>query len=102
MLFCYFDDFICKVEKNGDRKSLAKIYTVMNIASEGHRHKNIKPLQGFGEIEDFEIKVDHYRVYFFINNSRQLVVLGGDKKKQKRDIAKFREIKEDYLREIGE
>lgn len=48
--------------------------------------------------KEYEIKTENLRVYFFILPGRgDIVVLGGKKTKQKKDIKIFRKIKNEYL-----
>ena len=72
-------------------KAQTKIFDFIKRAADGGSKKNIKAL-GNGI---FELKIDYqagYRVYFGeLNNVIILILLGGDKSTQKRDIKKAKE-----------
>ena len=49
-------------------------------------------------IVDYEIKTKDFRIYLFRDdNSSKVIVLGGFKKNQKKDIEKLRRIKKQYF-----
>ncbi|MCB9027137.1 MAG: type II toxin-antitoxin system RelE/ParE family toxin [Bdellovibrionaceae bacterium] len=77
-------------------KDRIKILVYVDRAAYGGSKKNIKAL---GD-KLFEIKIDYgpgYRVYFGeTDNSIILVLLGGDKSTQKRDILKARKYWSEY------
>lgn len=77
-----FNDWI----KELDTKSRVKIRTYIDRLALGGAKRNIKPV-GDGV---FELKIDHgpgFRVYFGrVGNVIILLLLGGDKGSQKRDI----------------
>ena len=49
-------------------------------------------------IKDYEIKSGSYRVYLFKDSNAAIVVFGGFKKNQKKDIRRFRYIKQEYIK----
>ena len=78
-------------------KTQTKIFDFIKRVAEGGSKKNVKAI-GDGL---FELKIDYhsgYRVYFGeLNNVVILILLGGDKSSQKRDIKKAKE----YWRKIN-
>jgi putative addiction module killer protein len=79
-----------------DIQTQSKIYAYIDRVALGAAKKNLKPV-GEGV---FEIKIDYgpgYRVYFGeVNRTIILLLLGGDKKSQKRDIIKAITFWRDY------
>ncbi|MBI1748616.1 MAG: type II toxin-antitoxin system RelE/ParE family toxin [Acidobacteria bacterium] len=79
-----------------DKKARAKIRAYIDRLTLGAAQKNIKPVGG----GVYELKIDYgpgYRVYFGEHGKHVIVLLlGGDKSTQGRDIKKAIEYWEDY------
>lgn len=61
------------------------------------KYKDITPLKQSSK--EYEIKTRHLRVYLFHDKlSGKIIVTGGKKTTQVKDIKRFRKIKEEYLR----
>ena len=80
-----------------DRSTRAKIYTYIDRVAAGGAKKNIKAL---GD-RIFEVKIDYghgFRVYFGeLDSTIILLLIGGDKKSQNRDINTAKQYWRDYV-----
>jgi hypothetical protein len=98
---CAFDRFCENFTRKQDEKKLIRILARMESLS---NHGRLGPSQ-FSElarsandkIKDYEIKVKPYRVYFFKDDCGYIVVLGGTKNSQPRNINNLRNIKQEYF-----
>ena len=62
------------------------------------KFKDITPKKGL--IKEYEVKTKNLRVYMFHEvHTGRIVVLGGKKTSQKKDIRRFRSLKDEYLNE---
>ena len=107
---CEVDEFLDTFEKNGRKKDIAKLYASMEALA----NKMILPpkkhnyLQGRNDekdvFEEWEIKQDAIRLYYFNLNNEKIIVFGAiknKKKAQQKDEKKLRSIKLEYLKSIG-
>ena len=87
-----FEDWLQKLDKPS---RVTVLRTIQQVAAGGAK-KSIKSLKG----GIFEIKIFHgpgYRVYFAEDGNKLIILLvGGDKKTQSRDIKKAKEIWRSY------
>ncbi len=96
---CQFEEFSEEVEKNKqDKKSLNSIISLMVSFSRGimlprAKFNHIK-LPNINNV--FEFKKDKLRVYVLKETDDMLIILGGYKAEQKKDIAKLQTIVKDY------
>lgn len=100
---CEFDDF-CQllIEKHHD-DVIGSIHSTL----EGYANLLMLPKTRFRElkrpksdkIKDYEVKSGRYRAYLFKDYNGGIVVFGGTKGTQDRDIKRFRSIKQDYIKE---
>lgn len=81
------------------------IYHRMVLVARGEQMPKTQYRQlkdGLKNVTEFEIKTKHLRVYCIIDvNSGNLVITGGHKTDQKRDIRHFRNIAAEYLESKG-
>jgi len=99
---CEFDQFEKEIQKDGNlKRELLKIQTRLQEVAEGktlppNKFKDITPK---GElVKEYEIKSDHLRVYFFFESDEgRIIICGGKKTTQSKDIAHFQKIKKTYL-----
>lgn len=88
------------LENLKDIKGKAKLYTRIRRAEGGNfgEHKDLK--DGVYEIK--EHFGPGYRVYFTISSTDEIIILlfGGDKKTQERDIFKAKELKNEYEKQV--
>jgi len=99
---CEFDLFEKEIQKDGNlKRELLKIQTRLQEIAEGkilppNKFKDITPK---GEmVKEYEVKSDHLRVYFFFeSNTDRIIICGGKKTTQSKDIAHFQKIKKAYL-----
>lgn len=95
---CQFDDFQSALQKSSI-KSLAKIFRYMEWKRNGHllpkqKYRQLQPTQ---EVPDYEFKGDDLRVYGIEIEDFGIIILGGFKGNQKKDISKLRAIKKNFL-----
>lgn len=98
---CEFDTF-CGILLNGKKKDvIVSVYATL----EAYANLTMLPQSRFKElsrpksdpIKDYEVKSGNYRVYLFKDTDGSVVVFGGLRKNQKKDIKRFRSIKQDYF-----
>lgn len=98
---CQYDEFERSITQSSDKESLEAIYALMN------RYDPRKPLppkkfrhiKGGGPKDIYEFKNDNIRVYVRVIFPELVVVLGGYKNNQKKDIAKVKNIVKDLARQ---
>lgn len=99
---CEFDLFWEEIEKDGNLKGeLLKIQTLMSEISDNkslpqQKFRNITPKKE--NVTEYEIKTKHLRVYLFQEkHTGKIIVSGGKKTTQKKDIKHFRKLKKQYF-----
>lgn len=100
--FSPYEEFWMQVEKEGNlRKQLIGIVHNMNEVA----NRKSLPKEKFRDItpdkesvKEYEFKKGDLRVYAIKDVAGHIVILGGKKNSQKRDIKSFRSIKQRYLR----
>lgn len=99
---CEFDEFWSEIEKSGNlNKELLKIQILMQEVSENKmlpntKFRNLTPQKE--TIKEYEIKTKNLRVYLFHEEyTGRIIVCGGKKTTQKKDIKHFRKIKKQYF-----
>jgi putative component of toxin-antitoxin plasmid stabilization module len=98
---CLFDEFCNNLKGKREISKLKRILTRMDLLSNQNRlnpeqyKELVRPASD--QIKDYEIKVKPYRVYFFKDECGNIVVLGGTKNSQPKDIKRFRKIKFEYF-----
>lgn len=102
---CPFKDFFeeCKQNKQLENQ-LGQIQSILMSIGKDEENKippkKFKCLRKNGKDphKDYEIKTKDLRVYLFIDSKYgKIVVLGGQKKTQKKDISRLRKIKKGYF-----
>lgn len=102
---CQFDEFEEKIYKQGRFvNQLGMLYTYLEFASNGEKlpithFRDITPENE--KIKEYEIKTKHLRIYAIKKDNGKIIVLGGFKNSQKKDINKFRSIKKRYLESLN-
>jgi putative component of toxin-antitoxin plasmid stabilization module len=99
---CEFDEFEKQIEAEGSYSSeLVTIQTRLQEIADGkllpkEKFRNITPKKEL--VKEYEIKTRHLRVYLFHEEkSGRVIVCGGKKITQQKDIYHFRRIKKEYL-----
>ena len=100
---CEFDEFCDLLERKRRLSKLKSIYAIMECVSNMIRlpATKYKELMGRPEadnVKEYEIKKDAYRVYLFKDDMGNIIVFGGVKGNQNRDLSRFRRIKTDYIK----
>ena len=101
---CQFDEFeedILKDKKYNNE--LGMIYQYIEYVSNGgslpiNHFNDITPKKE--KVKEYEFKTKHLRVYAIKQKNGKIIILGGYKNRQKKDINKFRAIKKQYLQSI--
>jgi hypothetical protein len=99
---CYFDEFEEQImENNNFRAEYEKTLTLMDLHANGVRLPSTK----FNNIKDgkyhgvfWEFKTKHLRVYTVCVDKRQVVVIGGTKNSQEKDIERFKKISIEFIK----
>ncbi len=96
---CQFDKFE-KEAKKRYKTEVAKIYQYLEQAANLNRlpstkFKDITPKNE--KVKEHEVKTKNLRVYIIKEGGGKIIVLGGYKKNQTKDLNKFRSIKKEYL-----
>jgi hypothetical protein len=99
---CFFDEFEEKITKNNDfRNEFEKILTLMDHYANGMQLPSTK----FNNIKDgifhgifWEFKTKHLRVYTVCVGKGKVVVIGGTKNTQKKDIMRFKKISIEFIK----
>ncbi len=98
---CEFDDFEKDVQKHQRYASeLGMIYRYMEVVSDNKtppsgKFKDITPEKEL--VKEYEFRTKHLRVYAIKKKNGKIIVLGGYKNRQPKDLRKFRSIKKRYL-----
>jgi hypothetical protein len=101
---CEFDEFCEQLESKKEGSKLRTIYAIMDSASNiaptrlpGTKYKELSGRPPGDDVKEYEIKKKPYRVYLFKDDEGNIIVFGGSKSNQKKDIKRFRSIKNEYL-----
>lgn len=99
---CQFDDFEAEVYENGQYiEEIASIYALMEDVANNRllpktKFRDITP-SSKEKVKEYEFKSKHLRVYAIKFKDGKVIVLGGYKNTQKKDIVKFRSVKKAFL-----
>ena len=99
--FCPYDEFCKLIEGEGNlRKQLIGIAHTMNEVANRRslpkeKFRDITPEKDL--VREYEFKKGDLRVYAIKDVAGHIVILGGKKNSQKKDIRSFRAIKQRYL-----
>jgi hypothetical protein len=98
---CYFDQFQEEIYRSKSQyiSELGMVLQYIERDGNGKRvadkKKDITP--GKARIKEYEYRTKHLRVYAIRQKDGKIIILGGYKNKQKRDIRKFRKIKKQLI-----
>jgi len=102
---CQFDEFEENVlNEKKYQNEIGMIYTYLEYISNGKslpaKHfKDITPDKE--KVKEYEFKTKHLRIYTIKKKNGKIIILGGFKNNQKKDINKFRAIKKRYLESLN-
>ena len=101
---CQFDEFMDTLERSGNMRSeFGGVFSIIDrIANFKVNECNLpdtlfKQLKGCGKVKDYEIRKNSVRVYLCNYLDGYLLILGGYKPNQSRDITYMRKLKDDFL-----
>lgn len=101
---CQFDEFENELKGNKKYKAeLVSIYAYMEEASINNtlpekKFKDITPAKE--TVKEYEFRSKNLRVYAIKKENGKIVIFGGYKNRQKKEMRKFRAIKKEYLEAI--
>lgn len=90
---CQFDDFVAEVSKNAQhRGELAKLIRWMEAygTTTGFPPKYYNHIKGIGRKDVYEYKDKQLRIYVKVVSPDVIIILGGYKKNQKKDIERLK------------
>lgn len=98
---CEFDEFCELLVKRNEASKLRTIFAIMDSVANLMRLPKIKFRELVGRppgdsIKEYEIKKKPYRVYLFKDSEGHIIVFGSAKGSQRKDISRFRAIKNEY------
>lgn len=93
---CMFDDFCASIQENSqEQKNILTIFTYMDYIAINDGilpATKLNSIKKGNKVVGYEFKHKDMRVYFIKAYPNAYIVLGGYKKQQKKDIAKFQAI----------
>lgn len=101
---CPFDEFWHLIEQEGNIKAQLKSAMAilerysLNMVLPREKFKDITPRKE--KCNEYEVKTKDLRIYLFRLPSGAIVVLGGKKTSQARDINRFRTLKNQYINSL--
>lgn len=105
---CEYDEWREQIKAEGtfahELKSLDTLI-LMHAQMQKLAPTKYKELAGSGDIKDFEFRSSNLRVYLFKlpggpGQQGKVIVVGGNKKQQKQDIARLRRLKKEYYNSL--
>ncbi len=99
---CLFDDFEEEIEYRGQYED--ELYSIFSLIEDVANNK-LLPKTKFRDItiskketvKEYEFKSKHLRVYAIKAPNGKIIIMGGYKNSQQKDIKKFRKIKSNYI-----
>ena len=99
---CEFDEFCNEIEQEGRylselKTAFAYLEMVANLKMlPKEKMRDLTPKNEL--VKEYEIKTKHLRIYFIHQKQKgKIIILGGFKNMQPKDIERFRVIKKQYL-----
>ncbi|SEG51059.1 hypothetical protein SAMN05421847_2568 [Halpernia humi] len=98
-----FDNFFNIIEKEGTH--FGYLSAALRILQDTSNNTNlrgsnkIRLLDTIGNCKLYEVKKDILRIYFFKDENGRIIVTGGKKNDQDKDISRVKKIIKDYLNE---
>ena len=101
---CYYDDFCDKIENGRLRQFNSEFLSILSkiqiIATDGLKwalnFKWINKIKSGKKIIAYEIRTKHLRLYFIEKEPGIIIILGGLKKSQEKDINQLKKIIDQY------
>ena len=96
---CPFDDFCTEIKREGNLSGyLNAIYRIMDRVAKGEPLANgmVGSIKG-GNKNEFEFRKEDLRVYFIRNSEGHIIISGGKKTNQKKDIEKFQNMHQRFI-----
>lgn len=99
---CQFDNFVNELEEQYETELDAINYYMEAVANlKSLPETKFRELKGRkGNVKEYEFKSKHLRVYAIQQKGGKIVVLGGYKNAQDKDLVLFRAIKKKYLNSL--
>ncbi|MCF8304165.1 MAG: hypothetical protein K9I94_12875 [Bacteroidales bacterium] len=100
---CEFDSFIEALEHEGKYAIIGSLFATLNSVANlmrmpRTRFRELKGRRKNDSIKDYEAKAGSYRLYLFKHTSGKIVVFGGLKREQEKDIKRMRKLKMEFIK----
>ncbi len=100
---CQFDEYVNEIIRDGQyideyASLIANMEDIANLKLLPKTKFRDITLSKKDKVKEYEFKTKHLRVYAIKNDAGKLILLGGYKNSQKKDINKFRALKDSYLK----
>lgn len=103
---CLFDEFENEIrERDRYTNELAMVYQYMQYVADCRtlpktKFRDITPDNE--KVKEYEFKTKHLRIYAIKKANGKIIIMGGFKNNQSKDIRKFQSIKKQYLESLNE
>ncbi len=104
---CQFDEFTEQIKKESNFSNeldvvQARLEDVSQMRSlPSKKFKDITPKNEINK--EYEIKTQNLRIYLtHLTKTGKIIIFGGQKNKQAKDIRQFRKVKKDYFKTLGQ
>lgn len=102
---CLFDEFEQEIEERGQYEE--ELYSIYSLIEDVANNK-LLPKTKFRDItinkkdnvKEYEFKSKHLRIYAIKATGGKIIVMGGYKNNQEKDIKRFRKIKTEYIKTL--
>ena len=99
---CFFDDFCIQIKREGNKKIVNDLASALRILERFGNGQNLPPKK-FKRLKKIngnwlcEAKADDIRIYFYCDTVGNILICGGKKGKQDKDITFTSNLIEEYL-----
>ena len=100
--YCQFNEFLSELENGGSLSQIEGLFRRITEVGQMRRlpQNKFKEITPEGQlVKEYEIKCGVFRVYL-IKHEGHIVIIGGKKNRQEKDIRQFRSIKKRYLESL--
>lgn len=99
---CLLDDFINDISGTNEENELGTLYQIVEDVANCKQHPKAKKLNLGKNLDGYEAKSSHLRLYYITEKVSGIVlVIGGRKKNQDQDIERLKKIIKQYQKSAG-